>query len=111
MSRDSPADEGSHPMPEPAKQNERLAPLIGVWSMAMVMPGQETPQPLPDVGARVTFAWIGDRAFVLERWTVPVPEAPDGLAMIGWDQGRDTFLQHYFDERGVARVYEMSMTA
>ena len=51
---------------------------------------------------------MGDKAFVVERWTVPIPEAPDGLAVIGWDAGRGTFLQHYFDERGVARVYEMS---
>jgi hypothetical protein len=89
-------------------ENERLGPLIGEWSMAMVMPGEETPDELPDVGARVTFEWMGEKAFVLQRWTVPIPEAPDGLAMIGWDERRGTFLQHYFDERGVARVYEMS---
>ena len=39
---------------------------------------------------------------------MPIPEAPDGLAILGWDEGRATFLQHYFDERGVARVYEMA---
>jgi hypothetical protein len=95
-------------MPEPAKENQRLEPLIGEWSMALVMPGETRPSPLPDVGARVTFEWLGEKAFVVERWTVPIPEAPDGLAMIGWDAGRGTFLQHYFDQRGVARVYEMS---
>jgi hypothetical protein len=88
---------------ESSKRNEALAPLIGKWSIAMVTPGEER----PDVGARVTFEWMGDKAFVLQRWTVPVPEAPDGLAVIGWDDGRGTFLQHYFDERAVARVYEM----
>jgi len=87
-----------------SERNKQLAPLIGEWSMAMIMPGQEEP---PDIGARVTFEWMGDKAFVLERWTIPIPEAPDGLALIGWDEGRGTFLQHYFDERGVARVYEM----
>ena len=71
----------------------------------MLLPGVD----LPDVDARVTFEWRGDRAFVLERWTVPVPEAPDGLAVIRWDEGRGTFLQHYFDERNVARVYEMGL--
>jgi len=90
------------------KRNERLELLIGEWSMAIVMPGEETPHELPDVGARVTFEWMGEKAFVRERWTVPIPEAPDGLAVIGWDEGRGSFLQHYFDERGVARVYEMS---
>ena len=90
------------------EHNERLESLIGEWSLAMVMPGLEPPEELPDVGARATFEWMGDKAFVLERWTVPIPEAPDGLAIIGWDEGRGTFLQHYFDERGVARIYEMT---
>jgi hypothetical protein len=89
-------------------ENERLEPLIGEWSMGMVMPGEEMPDEVPDIGARVTFEWMGEKAFVIERWTVPAPEAPDGLAVIGWDQGRGTYLQHYFDGRGVARVYEMS---
>jgi hypothetical protein len=96
-------------MPHPAKENEQLAPLIGAWSMAVIMPGQQRPDPLPDIGARVTFEWLGDEAFVIERWTVPIPEAPDGVAVIGWDQSRNTFLQHYFDTRGVARVYEMTL--
>ena len=95
-------------MSESATQNARLNPLIGQWSLAMVMPGEEIPEKPLDVGARVTFEWMGDKAFVLQRWTVPIPEAPDGLAVIGWDGGRGTFLQHYFDERGVARVYEMT---
>jgi hypothetical protein len=95
-------------MPKPANANDRLLPLIGEWSMAMVRPGQERPAALPDFGARVTFEWMGAKAFVVQRWTVPVPEAPDGVAMIAWDVGRETFLQHYFDDRGVARVYEMS---
>ena len=43
----------------------------------------------------------------LERWTVPIPEAPNGLAIIGWDESRGTYLQHYFDDRAIARVYEM----
>jgi hypothetical protein len=89
-------------------ENERLEPLIGEWRMAMVMPGEQTPTEIPDVGARLTFEWVGDKAFVLERWTIPIPEAPNGLAVIGWDKGRGTFLQHYFDTRGVARVYEMT---
>ena len=96
-------------MADPVKENERLEPLIGEWSMAMLLSGQEwAANELPDVGARVSFEWMGEKAFLLERWTVPIPEAPNGLAVIGWDDGRGTFLQHYFDERGVARVYEMS---
>jgi len=39
-------------MPESAKQNERLEPLVGEWNVAMVMPGEEAPEELPDIGAR-----------------------------------------------------------
>ena len=91
------------------EQNARLEPLIGEWSISLVMPGQDVPDELPDVGARTTFEWMGDKAFVLERWTVPIPQAPDGLAIIGWDEARGTFLQHYFDDRSVARVYRMTL--
>ena len=80
---------------------KELEPFIGEWSLAMVMPGQE---PMPDVGARVTFEWGPGEKFLIERWSVPVPEAPDGLALIGFDEGRGTLLQHYFDSRGVARI-------
>jgi hypothetical protein len=76
------------------KQNALLEPLIGGWLLAMVKPGQQVPEELPDIGARVTFEWMGQKAFVLQRWSVPIPEAPDGLALLGWDTGRGTFLQH-----------------
>jgi hypothetical protein len=80
--------------------------LIGEWTMHPDFPGLP---PVEDDAARVTFEWMPGEQFVIERWEVPVPEAPDGLAVIGWDEGRGTYLQHYFDSRGVARVYEMSI--
>ena len=88
-------------------RNRVLEPLLGEWSLAMVAPDQPWPDVLPDAGARVSFEWLGDGAFLVERWNVPIPEAPDGIALLGWDEGRGTFLQHYFDTRGVARVYTM----
>ena len=87
-----------------AGKNGALEPLIGEWSLNMLLPGQE---PGEDVGARVNFEWMPGKAFLIERWSVPIPEAPDGIALLGFDEGRGTFLQHYFDERGVARVYSM----
>ena len=85
---------------------ETFQALIGEWSVAAVWPGEERPAVLPDVGARNTWDWMGP--LVVQRWSVPFPEAPDGLAVIGWDDGRETYLQHYFDDRGVVRVYELS---
>jgi hypothetical protein len=39
-----------------------------------------------------------------------VAEAPDGLCVIGPDEG-DGYIQHYFDSRGIARVYAMTFEA
>jgi hypothetical protein len=44
----------------------------------------------------------------VQRWEVEHPDAPDGIAIIGLDATGAGYLQHYFDSRGVARVYEMT---
>jgi hypothetical protein len=58
---------------------------------------------------RVVFEWLPGEQFLVQRWEVPHPDVPDGIAIIGFDSERRVFLQHYFDSRGVARVYEMSL--
>jgi hypothetical protein len=40
---------------------------------------------------------------------VEMPEAPDGVCVIGCDAANGTYYQLYTDERGVCRVYEMSI--
>ena len=88
-------------MDEPRKRLERF---IGEWTMHVAFPGVP-----PAVGGRVVFEWMPGERFLIQRWEVPVPEAPDGLAIIGFDDGSGTFRQHYFDSRGIARVYMMSL--
>ena len=84
----------------------RLAALIGEWSMAA-----EFPRAAPtDVLGRTVFEWMQGERLVVQRWEVPDPAAPDGVAIIGPAAGGDGYLQHYFDSRGVARVYEMSFS-
>ena len=83
-----------------------LEAFVGEWTMEAVFPGAPPTGP----GGKVTFEWMPGGRFLVERWEVPVPEAPDGLAIIGFDEGRETLLQHYFDSRGIARVYEMSLS-
>jgi hypothetical protein len=90
---------------------DALEPLVGEWGMAVAFDGMP---PLAhdageDGGAVVSFEWMPGRRFLIERWAIPVPEAPDGIALIGADPKREGgYLQHYFDTRGVARVYKMS---
>jgi hypothetical protein len=84
---------------------EPLQALIGEWSIEAVAPWVAD----TEMRASVVFEWMTGGQFVVQRWEIPVPEAPDGIAIIGAGQGDGSFLQHYFDSRGVARVYEMSL--
>jgi hypothetical protein len=80
--------------------------LVGEWSIEVSFDGT----PPADAGARASFEWMPGERFLVERWSVPVPEAPDGIAIIGPDPAHEgDFLQHYFDTRGVARVYRMTL--
>lgn len=96
-------------MSEVSTHRSALEPLVGEWSLAIVPPGESRPDELPDLGARNAWEWMGASGLLVQRWSVPVEEAPDGMAVIGWDDERSTYLQHYFDDRGVVRVYELSL--
>jgi hypothetical protein len=82
-----------------------LEPLVGEWKVEMVPPGGD---PL-DGGARTVFEWHDSRAHLVQRSTVEVPEAPNGVSIIGCDCAVGTYFQLYSDDRGVCRVYEMSI--
>jgi hypothetical protein len=83
----------------------RLGAFIGEWR---ITPDFAFPVD-GDVGGRVTFEWMVGEKFLLQRWEVAHPDAPDGLAVIGYDADKSTYLQHYFDSRGVARLYVMGL--
>ncbi|MHB8235328.1 MAG: hypothetical protein ACYDHT_11810 [Solirubrobacteraceae bacterium] len=84
---------------------ERLRALVGEWTIEAIPPGGP---PWPG-GGRVVFEWLGDAPLLLQRFHVDLPEAPDGVAVIGCDGMNDTYYQLYTDERDVQRVYEMSL--
>jgi hypothetical protein len=83
-----------------------LEPFVGEWSLEAHFENLEMPE--GDSGARVLFEWLAGGQFLVERWEIPIPKAPDGIAIIGADpDDKAGYLQHYFDSRGVARVYKM----
>jgi len=85
---------------------EALNPLLGDWNLTFDAPWSSDDMP----PARASFEWMPGEQFLIQRWEVPIPEAPDGIALIGADPARPgQFLQHYFDTRGVARVYKMTL--
>ena len=87
--------------------DQRLALLeafVGEWRLEA--PAFPLPPDLANA-ARCTFEWTLGRTFLLQQAAISVPEAPDGLCVIGLDAG-DAYTQHYFDSRGVARIYAMT---
>jgi hypothetical protein len=83
----------------------KLEPLIGEWDLVGSPPGGD---PWPG-GGRSTFEWHPSGAHLVQRTVVELPEAPDSLCIIGCDAANGTYFQLYSDERGVSRVYDMSI--
>ena len=83
-----------------------LERLVGEWTVEAMWPGGER---WPG-GGRVTFQWHDSRAHLIQRMTIDLPEAPDSVSVIGCDAANGTYFQLYSDERGVCRVYAMSIT-
>jgi hypothetical protein len=93
-------------MDEAARKSalERLDAFVGEWSLEASFP--QTP-PTGVVG-RVVFEWELGRQFLVQRAGVPHPDAPDGLMIVSANSDGEGYTQHYFDSRGVARLYAMT---
>jgi hypothetical protein len=78
-----------------------LQPLIGEWTMEASL--------APDMVGRAVFEWTLDEQFLTQRLEAPRP-VPDGFTIIGRAPDGESFTQHYFDSRGVVRVYAMTFT-
>jgi len=90
----------------------RLDVLIGEWEMEAVLGagyfGPGSPAETRG-GGRTTFEWLEGRFYLIQRFVVDDPDAPSGIAIIGLGADPDAFEQHYYDSRGVARLYQMSL--
>ncbi len=85
----------------------RLAALdifVGAWVEHIDHPA------MPDIpDGQVEFAWELDGQYLLQRSNSPQPEFPDSLTLIALGDEDGTYLQHYFDTRGVTRLYRMGL--
>ena len=83
----------------------RLDFLLGEWRTEGTHP-QLAGQTL---NGRTSFKRHEGGAFVIMRTHVDHPEIPDGMAIIGSDDGAGTFAMVYFDERGISRLYDLTI--
>lgn len=58
------------------------------------------------LGGHTSFCWALDRTALLQTATLDHPQAPDVHAVVVPDG--DGYTQHYFDSRGVVRLYRMA---
>jgi hypothetical protein len=83
---------------------EQLDVFVGEWTLAVDLPGAP-----PDLAVRSTFEWALGRQFLVQRTSIPIPEVPDSLCVYRVDLESGAYEQHYFDSRGVVRIYEMTL--
>jgi hypothetical protein len=83
---------------------EELEVLVGTWdveaSFAEDGPGI--------VRGHTVFEWMFQGKFLIQRTVVEHPDAPDSFCVVGLDATTGVYVQHYFDSRGVSRLYAMT---
>ncbi len=97
------ADQRSYPNPTV----QRLAKLVGTWDTEVRFPQDEAAMK----GARVTFEWLEEGHFLVQRSHGQSGDFPQSFTVMGCDDGVGSFTMLYYDSRGVSRIYQMSLTA
>ena len=90
------------------KTNPALATLdraVGAWTVT----GSHPYFPGRTLRGRVTFERIEGGAFIRMHSKMVDPEIPEGVALFGTDDGDNTCTMLYFDVRGVARTYDVTL--
>jgi hypothetical protein len=82
---------------------EGLNALVGEWDTDATHPLY----PSTVVHGHSTFAWLEGGKFLIVRARSDHPDFPDSISIIG---DTDGLRMHYFDSRGVHRVYEVSVS-
>jgi hypothetical protein len=78
-----------------------LEPFVGEWRLEASL--------APGVGGKASFEWALDRTFMTQRTSIPVEGAPQSLSVIALDHDEQAFTMHYFDSRGIVRLYAMTI--
>ena len=79
--------------------------LVGTWATEATHPGL----PGTVITGQATFEWLGDQRLLVQRSHYDHPELPDAMAVTGVIDGKP--CMHYFDHRGVHRVFDVDITA
>jgi len=87
-----------------AMKLDAFEPLVGDWATEADMPGVDAV-----IRGRTTFSWLEGGGYLIQHATMEDPIVPKGVMVIGPDAAGERVVQHYFDSRGVARIYDISL--
>jgi hypothetical protein len=102
-------DPPSRSKQEPALK--RLNPWIGMWNLELAVPSGP---PATLRGSWSTFEWMDGGMFMIWCWGPTRVDFPGGLfpsghSIIGYDDSEERYFMHYFDSRGVYRVFDLTV--
>lgn len=106
--RDRSSETQSAASPPTATQTPELQGwrwLVGTWVTEATHPGL----PGAVVSGEATFEWLEDQRCLIQRSHYEHPDIPDAIAVMALIDGEPTM--HYFDPRGVHRVFTVEITA
>jgi hypothetical protein len=83
--------------------------FVGEWRVSASFPSGAPPSLAgSEIVGDAVFEWVLNGQFLAGRVEMPDPNLPDSSTIVGLDAEDQAFTQHYFDSRGVARVYAMT---
>lgn len=91
-------------IPNPALRS--FEALVGEWDTT----GTHPQVPGTTFHGRTSFAWYEGGAFMIMRSEIDEHGIPSGVAVFGSDDATAMYFMLYFDERGVSRKYDVTMT-
>jgi hypothetical protein len=80
-----------------------LGALVGTWETEATHPVY----PGLVVAGRAVVEWLEGGKFLIQRTWTEHPEFPDAIAIIGNTSDVEGLSMHYFDSRGVFRIYQV----
>ncbi|MGE5223851.1 MAG: hypothetical protein ACM3PY_15540 [Omnitrophica WOR_2 bacterium] len=89
---------------KPAPVMKSLGVLVGNWDLMGMHPMIPT-----GVRGRASFEWLDGDGLLIQRTDMEQPGPPNSVSAIGCDDSHQAFCMLYFDERGVSRIYSMSL--
>jgi hypothetical protein len=78
--------------------------LVGAWTFEATHPMF----PSTVVHGRMTYEWLEGERFLVQRSSNDHSDFPDSISVIGFAD-EEQLTAHYYDSRGVFRVYRMAM--